>query len=71
MTTTTTTTTTYAIARCRAYTGRGLGTYRVSVDADGCVRVWDDSAGHYTTAHVLTRSAERLIARQVRASPDA
>lgn len=35
------------------------GSYRATVDADGTVRVWDSTAGHYTTCHSLTPAQER------------
>lgn len=53
-------------ARAKAFSGRGIGTYRFAVDADG-VRVWDAVAGHYTRCHSLSREAEKRIVRKAAA----
>jgi endoglucanase Acf2 len=39
--------------RCRAFDGI-LETNKCSVDSDGTVRVYDSTAGHYTTCHSLS-----------------
>lgn len=36
-----------------AFTGF-KGTFSARVDADGTVRVWDSTAGYWTTCHCLT-----------------
>jgi hypothetical protein len=46
--------------RCRAINGI-MDDYRVMVDDDGTVRVWDSVAGYYTTCHGLGDSAQRRI----------
>ena len=50
-------------ARARFFTGHGIETLSVMVDADGAVRPWDAVAGHYTMLHALSPRAERRIAR--------
>jgi hypothetical protein len=52
--------------RGRAFGGR-LETLRITVDADGSVRVWDDIAGHYTRRHSLSvrsQTRARNLARK-------
>lgn len=49
--------------RAKAFSGRSIETIRASVDADGTVRVYDSVAGHYTTCHSLSPSAQRRIRR--------
>lgn len=48
-------------ARAKAFSNEGIKTHKFSVDADGTVRVWDSVAGHYTTCHSLSKSAEARI----------
>ena len=55
--------TTEITARAKAYSSEGIKTHKFSVDADGTVRVWDSVAGHYTTCHSLSKSAEARIRR--------
>lgn len=56
--------------RCKSFTGEGVRTHRIMVDADrvegrdvtrGTVRVWDDVAGHFTTCHSLSDATIRRI----------
>jgi len=54
-------------ARARTWSGWGVSTERFAADADGTVSVWDPIAGHYTTCHALSDSAERRI-RKIAAS---
>lgn len=67
--------------RAKAFSGEGVRTHRVLVDADtflpmtktvvhGLVRVWDRVAGHYTSCHTLTREAKKR-ARAAAAAADA
>lgn len=53
--------TTEITARAKAFSNEGIKTHKFSVDADGAVRVWDSVAGHYTTCHSLSKSAEARI----------
>jgi len=46
--------------KAKAFAGR-MSTIRASVDQDGTVRVYDSVAGHYTTCHSLSASAQRRI----------
>jgi len=43
--------------RCRAFSREGVRENRVKVDTEDTVRVWDSVAGHYTTCHIMARSA--------------
>ena len=47
--------------RCRPFTGSRMGEYKVMVQVDGLVRVWDAVAGYYTTCHCLSESTQRRI----------
>ena len=49
----------------RTPTGRTLA--RVH-SHNGCVAVWDDTAGHYTICHSLTPAQERYVRARVRPS---
>lgn len=40
-----------------------IGRYRVMIESDGTVRVWDSIAGYYTRCHGMTPAQERRIAR--------
>jgi len=40
-----------------------IGTYSAYADEDGTVRVWDSSAGHYTTCHNLTENQIKYVRR--------
>lgn len=48
-------------ARAKAFSSEGIKTHKFSVDSDGTVRVWDHAAGHYTTCHSLSKSAQARI----------
>ncbi|HPZ83878.1 MAG TPA: hypothetical protein PL064_10605 [Thermogutta sp.] len=48
-------------ARAKAFAGQGVRNHKVLVEPSGSVRVWDDVAGHYTTCHSLSASAERRL----------
>ncbi len=48
-------------ARAKAFSHEGVKAHRFTVAADGAVRVWDDVAGHYTSCHSLSRTAQRRI----------
>jgi hypothetical protein len=48
-------------ARAKAFSNEGIKTHKFSVDADGTVRAWDSVAGHFTTCHSLSKSAEARI----------
>jgi hypothetical protein len=64
MTTATTATTDRVVTvRAKAFTGGKIETVRCIVDADGTVRVWDSVAGYYTTCHILSESAQLILAR--------
>ena len=58
--------------RCKAFFGRPVGDYSLSVEPDGTIRVWDDIACHYTLMHSLsvssTRRALSLVARRTDAA---
>lgn len=48
-------------SRCKAFSGEPMQIYRICVDSDGTVSVWDSVAGHYTTCHALSeRQQQRL-----------
>ncbi len=47
--------------RCRAWSQQPMAVERVSVDADGTVRVYDAVAGHYTVCHALSDGQQRRI----------
>jgi hypothetical protein len=49
---------------CRPWESEPRQVVRVSVDAEGAVRVWDLVAGHYTTCHRLSARTMRRIARR-------
>lgn len=49
--------------RAKAFSGEGVREHECMVGADGTVRVWDSVAGHYTTCHSLSESAQRRIRR--------
>jgi hypothetical protein len=53
--------TTEITARAKAFSNECIKSHKFSVDADGTVRVWDAVAGHYTTCHSLSKSAEARI----------
>ena len=53
--------------RCRAFSGEGVRENRVTVGADGIVRVWDSVAGHYTTCHSMAESAQARARKLARA----
>ncbi len=57
--------TTYRVIRCKAFGGEGVRLNRVSISADGTVRVWDSVAQYYTTCHSLSQSALRRIRKAV------
>jgi len=38
----------------KAFSAEARSTYRIAVDEDGTVRVWDSVAGHYTRLHGMT-----------------
>lgn len=63
-----TTTDTIITARARAFSREGVREHRFAVDAHGTVRVFDSVAGHYTTCHSLSESAQRRIRRLAAAS---
>ena len=48
-------------ARAKAFSGEGVREHKFAVYADGTVRVWDSVAGHYTTVHSLSPSAQARI----------
>lgn len=54
--------------RCRAFSAEGVRENCVRVASDGTVRVYDDVAGHYTTLHALSASAERRIRKMAEVS---
>lgn len=53
--------TTEITARAKAFSNEGVKPHKFNVDTDGTVRVWDSVAGHYTTCHCLSKSAEARI----------
>lgn len=48
-------------ARAKAFSGEGIREYQFAVSEQGTVRVWDAIAGHYTTCHSLSESAQARI----------
>ena len=54
--------------KAKAFTGHGIQALLVQVSGDGTVRVWDAVAGHYTTCHILSRSAIARAKRLARAA---
>ena len=55
--------TTEITARAKAFSNQGIKSHKFSVDADGTVRLWDAVAGHFTTCHSLSKSAEARIGK--------
>lgn len=47
--------------RARAFSGEGVREHLFTVDAERVVRVWDSVAGHFTTCHSLSESAQSRI----------
>lgn len=45
--------------KAKAFSNHGIGTYRMLVESDGTVTVWDAIAGHYTACHALSDAAQR------------
>jgi hypothetical protein len=58
---TTTTEDRFVTAKAKAFSGEGVREHKCMVAADGTVRVWDAVAGHYTTCHGLSESAQHRI----------
>ena len=56
----------YLTIRCRAFASEGARTNKISVDANGTIRVYDSISGHYTCCHSLSVAAQRRIQRQAR-----
>lgn len=52
-------------ARAKAFSGESVKTHKFAIDQDGTVRVWDSIAGHYTTCHSLSKSAQTRIRKMV------
>lgn len=48
----------------KAFSGYGRGTYRLQVDADGTVRVWDSIAGHFTACHSMSARSQQIARRR-------
>jgi muconolactone delta-isomerase len=53
-------TTTEITARAKAFAREGVRTHRFQIEGE-TVRVWDEVAGHFTTCHSLSESAEARI----------
>lgn len=49
-------------ARAKAFSGEGVRVHRMWVD--DVVRVWDSTAGYYTTCHSLSKAAVKRIIKQ-------
>lgn len=47
--------------RCKAFSCEGVRNNRLLVEADGTIRVFDSVAGHYTTAHAISKATESKI----------
>lgn len=47
--------------RAKAFSREGVRSHKVMVYGDGTVRVWDSVAGHYTSCHSLSQSAQARI----------
>ena len=45
----------------QAFSGEGRRANRATVDADGTIRVWDSTAGHYTLCHSVRPSTARRL----------
>ena len=45
---------------CKPFTNEKRQSYKIAVDPDGTVRVWDSVAGHYVTSHVLPAGSVRV-----------
>lgn len=48
-------------AKVKAFSNEGVRLNRLSVDANGTVRVWDSIAGHYTTVHNMSAATQSRI----------
>jgi hypothetical protein len=46
---------------CKAFDSEGVKLHRISVSISGCVRVWDDVAGHYTIRHSVGKQTQQKI----------
>ena len=42
-----------------------IGNYRVMVESDRTIRVWDSVAGHYTRCHGMTPAQERRLSTRL------
>lgn len=49
---------------CQPFTFFAKGVYKLSVDTDGTVRVYDRTAGHYTTCHSLSERSMAAARRK-------
>ncbi|MGH8261387.1 MAG: hypothetical protein ACREUG_17025 [Steroidobacteraceae bacterium] len=47
--------------RAKTFAREGVRQHQVMVGTDGTVRVYDSVAGHYTTCHSMSPSAQRRI----------
>jgi hypothetical protein len=48
----------------RAFSAEPRRAYRIAVDDDGTVRVWDAVAAHYTTCHAMTERSMAIARRR-------
>lgn len=49
--------------RCKAFSGEGIKDHRVRVD-DANVRVYDQTSGHYTLCHSLSKATVAKIIKR-------
>jgi len=52
----------YTTMTCKTFAAFTRSEYRIKVDDNGAVSVYDDVAGHYTTCHSLSVAARRRAA---------
>ncbi len=55
---------------CKPFTSEQRGSYRLTVDDAGIVRVWDSVAGHYTTCHSLSPRSQAAARTKAGWEPD-
>lgn len=52
--------------RAKAFSGEGVRSQRVLVEADGTVLVWDSVAGHYTHCHSMSEQDQARARKAAR-----
>lgn len=55
-------------ARAKAFSRQGVRNHKFLLSQDGTIRVWDAIAGHYTTCHSLSTSAQARLRKIAKVS---